>query len=579
MNGALLRIHLAVSRELNHRRVLTCREEFITVVDHWSRRFPVRQSRLPVAIPLFCSLCLLTVTSTAPRAQSRPASARGEQVGNVNFPTSCSPQVQVTLDQALALLHSFQYQEAEQVFTLSSQQDAACAMAYWGKAMALYHQLWDFPNAKNLAEGRRDIEQAQKLGAKTGRERDYVSAAVAFYQDDPKLSHMARLEAYSAAMEKLYHDNPEDNEAGEFYALSLISIAQMDQQDLANCNKAIAILNPIFAEYPNNPGAAHYLIHASDTPELALQGLPAARAYAKIAPDSAHALHMPSHIFRRLGLWQEVIDSNIVSAAAAAKATKAHTGDPSYQFHAMEFLEYAYLQSGQETKARDLVREVKHVPGTSKGDIIDQQNLFGARNALELHRWKEAASLAIPNERFDWQDITYWTRTIGAARSGDVAGARANVQKLSETIQARDASQRIKGTIVAPGESVDQLEAEGWLAYAEGKPAEAVTKLRSAADSEEAKHSDPFATPAREMLADLLLELKRPAEASVEYESVSKSYPNRFDALYGSAQVAQSLGDRAKASQYYAKLLAISAPSADRPELRDAREYAAANNN
>jgi hypothetical protein len=578
MNGALLRADLAVSRELNHRPVLTWREGPITVVDCWSRRFSVRQARFPIAIPLICSLCLLTVTSAAPRAQSRPTSARGEQIGNVNFPTSCSPKVQGTLDQALALLHSFQYREAEQVFTLASQQDAACAMAYWGKAMALYQQLWDFPEAKTLAEGRRDIEQAQKVGAKTGREREYVSAAVAFYQDDPKLNHKARLEAYSAAMEKLYHDNPEDNEAGEFYALSLISVAQ-DQQDLANRRKAIAILNPIFAEYPNNPGAAHYLIHASDTPELALEGLPAARAYAKIAPDSAHALHMPSHTFRRLGLWQEVIDSNIASVAAAAKATNAHTGDPNYQFHAMEFLQHAYLQSGQEAKARYLVKEVKHIPGISKGDIVDQQNLLSAQNALELHRWSEAASLAIPRERFDWQDITYWTRTIGAARTGDAAGARANVQKMSETIQARDANQRMKGNTVASGKSVDQLEAEGWLAYAEGNLAEAVTKLRSAADSEEAKHSDPFAMPAREMLADLLLELKRPAEASVEYESVLKSYPNRFDALYGSAQVAQSLGDRAKASQYYAKLVAISAPSADRPELRDAREYIAANNN
>ena len=166
-------------------------------------------------------------------------------------------------DQALGLLHSFQYQEAEQVFTRSLQQDAGCAVAYWGKAMALYHQLWDFPDAKTLAEGRRDGEQAQKLGAKTSREREYVAAAAMFYQDNPKLSHVARVEAYSAAMEKLYQDNPKDNEAGEFYALSLISLAQMDQQDLANRRKAIAILNPIFAEYPNNPGAAHYLIHAS----------------------------------------------------------------------------------------------------------------------------------------------------------------------------------------------------------------------------------------------------------------------------------------------------------------------------
>lgn len=539
----------------------------------------MRQLHFPFAFLLLCSLCFLAVVIVVPRAQSLSSSAERKQFGNVNFPTSCSPEVQATLGQALSLLHSFQYLEAEQVFTRSSQQDAGCAMAYWGKAMARYHQLWDFPDAKTLAEGRRDVEQAQQLDAKTSREREYVAAAAMFYQDDPKLSHVARVEAYSTAMEKLYDDNPEDNEAGEFYALSLISLAQLDEQDLANRKKAIAILNPIFAEYPNNPGAAHYLIHASDTPELALQGLPAARVYAKIAPDSAHALHMPSHIFQRLGLWQETIDSNLASAAAPANATVAHAGDASYQFHAMDFLDYAYLQSGQEAKARSLEEEVNQVPGAEKGDISDRQNLIAARNVLELHRWNEAASLAIPLEALDWQGITYWTRAIGAARSGDVAAARADVRKLSETIQAREANQRKKGNKVESGESEDQLEAEGWLAYAEGKPAEALTKLRSAADREEAKHSDPFAMPAREMLADLLLELKRPSEALVEYEAVLKRYPNRFDALCGSAQAAQSLGDRSKASQYYAELLAISEHGADRSELQDARAYASTNHN
>ena len=529
------------------------------------------------AIPFLCSMGLLAITNTLP--QSRLSSVQGKQVGDVSFPTSCSPEAQSTLDQGLALLHSFQYQEAEQAFTNSSKQDAGCAMAYWGKAMALFHQLWDFPDAKTLGEGRGYVEQAQELNVKTSRERDYVAAAAAFYQEDPKLSHVARIEAYSAKLEKLYHDNPKDNEAGELYALSLISLAQMDQKDLANRRKAIAILNPIFMEYPNNPGAAHYLIHASDMPELAVRGLPAARAYAKIAPDSAHALHMPSHIFRRLGLWQEAIDSNLVSAAAAAKATEAHTADASYQFHAMDFLDYAYLQSGQEAKARNLVDEAKAIPGASAADIIDLQNMLSARNAIELHRWKEAAGLDIPQEKVEFLDITYWTRTIGAARSGDVATAQVNVRKLSESIQAREENQRKRGNKVAPGESVDQLEAEGWVMYAEGKLAEAVTKLRSAASREEAEHSDPFAMPAREMLADLLLELKRPSEALVEYAAVLRSYPNRFDALYGSAQAAQSLGERAKASQYYTSLVAISPASADRPELRDAERNGAAKHN
>jgi hypothetical protein len=526
----------------------------------------------PQVVLLICfSLSLRPTAADEPQLQ--------EKLGDVSFPTSCSAEAQSNLDQGLSLLHSFQYEEAEGKFTQSLKQDGSCAMAYWGKAMSLYHQLWDFPDAKALAEGRQYAEQAQKLTVKTSREREYIAAAADFYRDNPKLTHLARVRAYSAALEKLYHDNPKDNEAGELYALSLISLADMNQQELANRRRAIAILNPIFAKSPNNPGAAHYLIHAGDTPELATQALPAARAYAKIAPDSAHAVHMPSHIFRRLGLWQEMIDSNLVSAAAAAKATEAHSGNASYQFHAMDFLDYAYLQSGQEAKARKLVDEVKSVPGASGTDIIDQQNMLPARNVIELHRWQEAASLAVPQEKAEWLDITYWTRTIGAARSGDVSGAQANLQKLSESIHARDEDRRKRGDTVAPGESVDQLEAEGWVMYVEGKSSGAVMKLRAAASREDSEHSDPFATPAREMLADLLLELKRPSEALIEYAVDLKNYPNRFDALYGSAQAAQALADRARASQSYANLVAITAAGADRPELQDAERYRKPNHN
>jgi hypothetical protein len=530
----------------------------------------VPQIRFPAALGLLCCLSVPPAT----RAQSHPFPGGEERVGSVNFPTSCSPETRDIVKQGLALLHSFQYQEAEQAFARAGQLDGGCAIAYWGKAMALYHQVWDFPDAKNLADGRHSIEQAQKLGAKTNREGEYVAAAAAFFQESPKMSHSDRVKAYSSAMQKLYLDNPQDNEAGEFYALSLIALAQMDSENSEYLRKAISILNPIFTEYPNNPGAAHYLIHATDSPELAAQGLPAARAYAAIAPDSAHALHMPSHIFRRLGLWQEVIDSNLASAAAAAKAAEAHLADANYEFHALDFLDYAYLQSGQESKARDLVREIERVPGASPKDIIDQQNLLAARNALELHRWKEAAALAVPLERIDWQDVAYWTRTIGAARNGDLGGARANARKLFQSIEARNADQRKRGNTVPAGNSVDHLEAEGWLAYVEGKQAEAVSVLQSAADREDSEHSDPFAMPAREMLGDLLMELKRPSDALVEYQAVLKNYPNRFDALMGSAQAARSFGDRVKMAQYCAKILAISSSEADRPEMRDAMECA-----
>jgi len=476
----------------------------------------------------------------------------------------------------LALLHSFQYDEAEKAFSDAARGDS-CALAYWGEAMALYHQLWDFPNAETLDEGQRDIGRAQKLGTKDGREQEYIAAAAAFFRQGG-LSPTARVSAYSVAMKKLYDDHPEDNEAGELYALSLLSLAQMGRQDLANRSKAIAILNPIFAKYPDNPGAAHYLIHAADVSEFAPQGLAAARVYAKIAPDSAHALHMPSHIFRRLGLWQEVIDSNLASAAAAAKATREHRGDASYQFHAMDFLDYAYLQSGQEGKVRRLAAELKDVPQGGEANIIEEQNEFAARNAMELHRWQEAAELEIPRERFEWQDYTYWTRAIGAARSGKVQAAREALEKLSEIDKLRIA-QRSQAGAAPTGESIDLSEAGAWLAYAQGKADEAVAKLRSAAEREDARDAEPFAMPAREMLADLLALARRPAEALGEYKTVLKMYPNRFDALYGAAQAADSSGDRRTASDYYRRLISICATNADRPELETARKYIAANRN
>jgi hypothetical protein len=487
--------------------------------------------------------------------------------------------VQPAIEKGLALLHSFQYEESGQTFSDAAQRDGQCAVAYWGKAMSLYHQLWDFPSAATLVEGRKDVEQAQKSAAQTPREREYIAAAAAFYQDDPNLTHTDRTQAYSTAMEKLYNDNPTDVEAGAFYALSLVALAEDGVDDLANRKKAIAILNPLFEQQPNNPGVAHYLIHASDTPELAREGLPAARAYAKIAPDSSHATHMPSHIFRRLGLWPEMIDSNIAAIAAAAEATQAHRGDASYQFHPMDFLDYAYLQTGQEAKARHLVDEVKSVPGARAEGIADHQALFAARNAIELHRWKEAASLTIPDERFVMQDPTYWARAIGRARSGDLNGAHEDDRKLAEVMKAQGDRDQAEGDKITPGESVEEREVDGWIAYAAGKSDEAIADLRGAAQREETEREDPIAMPAREMLADLFLEINRPSDALSEYQAVLKDYPNRFDALYGAARSAEAAADPQQARKFYAQLVAISASGADRPELRAARQYVTANLN
>jgi tetratricopeptide (TPR) repeat protein len=316
------------------------------------------------------------------------------------------------------------------------------------------------------------------------------------------------------------------------------------------------------------------LIHATDTPEFAPQGLEAARAYSRIAPDSSHALHMPSHIFVRLGLWQESIASNIAASASAAKATQEHRSPPHYQFHALDFLNYSYLQSGQESKAREMVKELENVPGADHESITEHQAWFAARNAFESHRWKEAAALPIPQVPRESQEATYKVRAIAAAHLGNPAAARQDLQKYVEiSTEERRKSSHHKDK--DPDKTIGQMEAEAWVAFAEAKSDEAVKALRSASDREDADGVDSLAMPAREMLADMLLELKRPSEALAEYKAALKNSPNRFDALYGAGHAAQLAGDAAAANAYYAKLMEISAASADRAELKEAKTYLA----
>jgi hypothetical protein len=519
---------------------------------------------------LFASL---VVTGRRDAASARP---RPDELGKVSFPTSCTSEAQPGLEKAVALLHSFQYTESEQLFRAAAKQDPQCAMARWGQAMARYHQLWDFPQAGTLEQGLVDVQEAQKIGAATERERGYIAAAAAFYQDNPKLSHAERTGAYSAALAELHAQSPQDVEASAFYALSLVALADVDHvDDLANRRKAIAILDPLFRQHPDDPGAAHYLIHAADVPELAPEGLEAARHYAKIAPDSSHALHMPSHIFTRLGLWQESIASNLAAAASAAHSIAGHHAEPHYQTHAMDYLNYAYLQTGQEAKARQIAEDELHVPGASEEDKLDHQAIVVARNAIELHRWKEARALPVPAIRAIWQDTTYFARAIGAARSGDARAARNAVEKLSELVAAREAKSRREGYPVSAEKATDLREAEAWLAFVEGKTSEATEEMRAAATREDAEGIANLAVPAREMLADMLLGLKRPAEALGAYELALKDSPNRFDAVYGAGHAAQAAGNLSAAQAFYAKLAAIADPGADRPELAEAKSYLA----
>lgn len=525
---------------------------------------------------IFLSGIILTTGFASPRrVADRPVHVRRTRaqdngLGSVSFPVSCAPSVQSTFNTGVALLHSFQYEQAEQTFTEVAQQDPQCAMAYWGKAMSLYHQLWDWPSADTLKEGHADTMQAMKLRGKTEQERMYIVAAGVFFQDNPALSKSSRIKAYSDWMNRIFTKYPDDVNAGAFYALSLITLQGKKADELANRKQAIDILNKLFAVAPNHPGVAHYLIHAADTPELAQQGLVAARRYAKIAPDSSHAVHMPSHIFVRLGMWQDSIQSNLASEAAAVRAKQLGGSQAmDYQIHAMDFLDYSYLQNGQAAKARALIDELKGVPGASTGNIADMQAVFAARNAIELHQWNEAAALPIPASGGPLGMI-YLAKTIGAARSGDVAGAQQDLTKYEEAVAAGGADAEYS---VASSASVGEKEAEAWVAFADGKNQQALASMRAAVAQEQRAESDSdsLSTPALEMLGDMLMGMKKPREALVEYKAALGESPNRFDSLYGAAQAAHLSGSAETARRYYAKLVEICGAGADRPELEEAR--------
>jgi len=529
-------------------------------------------SRFISAFALFISI--LTFHPTTLRADTLSA-APPDQLGNVNFPTSCTAEVQPTIEKGVALLHSFQYKESEKTFAAAATREPKCAIAHWGKAMALFHQLWDFPDDKTLKEGRKDIEKAQKLRSANPREQGFINAAAAFYQKKSKMTHAERTQAYSSALEKLHAQSPGDVEISAFYALSLVSLADKDVDTDANLKKAISILDPLFQQHPDHPGVAHYMIHATDRPEFAAQGLEAARRYAAIAPDSSHALHMPSHIFVRLGLWEDSVTSNIAATASAAHAAEMHQAEFHYQTHAMDFLCYSYLQSGVAQEVHELIEHTSHVVGASEEDKADYRAYLAARTALELHRWKEAAGLPIPAIRKNWSDTTYWARATGAARSGDVAGAESDVKELTQLVADREERSKKSGYTVSTEKATDLREAEAWLAFAKGKSDEALQELRAAADRQDKNGGESVGIPAREMLADMLLELKRPAEAIAEYRTVLKNSPNRFDGLLGAARAAQASGDTGGAQSFYAKLAEICGAGADRPELAEAKTYLA----
>ena len=514
----------------------------------------------------FLALSLLCLLAPAP---SRSMPARDDHLGKVDFRTSCSPAVQPLIEKGAALLHSFQYMQSEGTFSEALKQDPHCAMAHWGKAMALYHQLWDFPDKKRLDAGRKELDKAKKEGAISAREKGFLLSARVFFQKNAKLDEKARIAAYSGAMEKWHAALPEDVEVGSFYALSLIALAYQEdaRKALELRQRAIDVLDPLFAKHPDHPGVAHYLIHAADEQSLAPKGLAAARRYAAIAPDSSHAIHMPSHIFVRLGMWQDSITSNILAQAAGARAAEAHQAESHYQTHAMDFLNYSYLQSGQQAKAEAVIMDEHHVVGATGKSAQMHVNELNARMVMELHRWKDATNL--PAE-------FAFTRTIAAARLGDLSRARSGLAEL-EAEAKKHAGQRKGNYTGAADDQIELHEAEAWVLFAEGKTARALEGLGGIADAEDSERLDSFNVSAREMLADMLFEAKRPAEALTEYKTALKNSPNRFNLLVGAGRALSALNRPAEAHTYFAKLLEMCGSSGDRPELAEARTLAAKN--
>ncbi|MBZ5704848.1 MAG: hypothetical protein LAN63_05805 [Acidobacteriia bacterium] len=503
------------------------------------------------------------------------------EVGAVNFSTSCAKTLERSFNRAVALLHSFQYEQARQAFTEISSQDSTCAMAQWGIAMSYFHGLW---GNSNMAAGRAALHKAEEIAAAnpgtSAREKAYVDALGEIYREDGK-DNAAHAQAFEQKMGSLQAAYPEDSEAAIFYALALRITAPQTDKTFANQRKCGEILEPIFKQQPHHPGVAHYIIHCYDNPVLAEQGVGAARMYATIAPASAHANHMPSHIFTRVGSWDESISSNLKSAELAAKAEATSTNGEArdQRLHAMDYLEYAYLQSGRVGQAKTILDEMSSLAPVAGLTLTGDYALAAvpARYAVELGRWEQAGSLQVRAEGVPWaQAITWAAIGVGSARSGNLDRAAHAEQTLAFL---RDAIAKQNNSYWSNQVEVQRREVAAWIAEKKGQGPDAIAKMRSAVELEESMDKDSVTpgavTPAREMLAQLLLLENHAQESLTAYEAVLQVAPNRFNALYGAARAAEASGNAIAADRYFRKLTEI-AVGKERPELVIARKKIAA---
>src|SRR5450631_990504 len=495
------------------------------------------------------------------------------KLGKVHFETSCKPEAQKLFDRGMLYQHSFWYRASQKTFEDVLKADPECAIAYWGIALSLLWNPHTTPAAQNLAEGSAALAKAKSIGAKTERERDYLAALGAMYADYDKVDHRTRLLAYAKAMEQLAQRYPADDEAQIHYALALNTSASPSDKTYANQLKGAAILEEIAKRQPQHPGVAHYLIHLYDYPAIADKGLEAARRYAKIAPAAAHALHMPSHIFTRVGYWTESIDSNVAAQRAAKEATDFHD-----QLHSMDYLVYAYLQLGQDAKAKAVLDNMNTVTGFTETFLPGPYALavLPARYAIERGDWKAAAGLQVrPSPLANVQAITYFARALGAARSINPEAAKIDIAKLAEL---RDTLRDAKDGYWSEQVDIQWQVATAWVLYAEGKRDEALNAMSAAADVEDKTEKHPVTPgvpkPARELYGVMLLDSGNAEEALTAFEATLKKEPNRLGAYVGAATSAEKAGDKAKAKDYYEKIVAI-ADGADnsRTEVADARAY------
>src|SRR6202165_3403759 len=511
-------------------------------------------------------LTTIAVVAMAVAFGQSAVAAPPEDLGKVHFETSCKPDAQQHFDQAMLYQHSFWYRASQKSFEDALKADPECAIAYWGIALSLLYNPHVAPPVKNLAEGAAALEKGKALSAKTPRERDYIDALGAIYADYDKVDHRTRVLNYLKAMEQLAARYSDDDEAQIYYALALNVGAPPADKTYANQLKGAAILEKIWTRQPDHPGVAHYLIHLYDTPALAEKGLEAARRYAKVAPGAAHAQHMPSHIFTRVGYWKDSIAANAASVQAA-KASK-EIGD---QLHGQDYLVYAYLQLGQDKEALGVVEEIAAArPDPDAFAAAFSQAAAPARYMVERGDWNGAANLEVKPSKFPHaMAISHFARAIGAARSGKTEAAKVDTAKLAEM---RDRLREAKNSYWAGQVDVQQQIATAWVLYADGKQDEALKVMRAAVDAEDNTEKAPVTpgplAPTRELYGFMLLDRGMAKEALAVFEATMPKEPNRFNGYLGAAKAAQGSGDTAKAKATYGKLVTLAAESEpQRPTL------------